>query len=303
MKRLFPVMKKTWPFILFAYVLAGCATQKGYHALRQQITKEFEMPGAVLGLAFKDLQKGKTILINSKQVFHAASTYKAPVLMEIFRQQQDGKLSLEDSIFVKNSFRSIVDGSSYTLDAASDGQQELYKEVGKFETVHNLAVAMITRSSNLATNLLLEKIGAENVMNSLQDAGIRDIRVLRGVEDIKAYDKGLNNTVTAGGLMLFYNKMASGKLVSKRASEQMISILEGQQFNEIIPALLPRTVGVAHKTGSISGHEHDSGIVSLPDGRKYVLVLLSRFENEKPEEITRKLARISRIIYDHMMKE
>ncbi len=297
------MMKKRWLFILIAYMLAGCATQKGYHVVHRQITKEFDMPGTVLGLAFKDLQNGKTILINSKKGFHAASTYKAPVLMEIFRQQEAGKLSPEDSISVTNSFHSIVDGSSYTLDAASDGEQELYKKVGKHETVHNLAVAMITRSSNLATNLLLQKIGAENVMNSLQDAGIPGIDVLRGVEDIKAYEKGLSNTVTARGLMLFYSKMASGELVSKRASEEMISILQGQQFNEIIPALLPQTVRVAHKTGSISGHEHDSGIVFLPDGRRYVLVLLSRFENEKPEEITRKLARISRIIYDHLMKE
>ena len=246
--------------------------------LEKDIQNNLAIKNAHFGIAYKDLQTGKTILLNEKDNFHAASTMKTPVLAELFKQAAAGKFSLADSIEIKKSFCSIVDGSQYTLDSADDSEFELYKNIGEKRTIASLAYEMIIRSSNLATNLLIELVKPDSVMKTMKEIGANDIKVLRGVEDNKAFEKGLNNTTTAYDLLLIYEQMANEKLVSADASEEMINILLDQRFNEIIPALLPNNVKVAHKTGSITGVQHDSGIVFLPDGRKYVLVTLSRFD-------------------------
>jgi beta-lactamase class A len=159
---------------------------------------------------------------------------------------------------------------------------------------------MIIASSNLATNIIIEMVNAKNVTQTMRRYGAKDIQVLRGVEDQKAYDKGLNNTTTAYDLMLIFEKIARGKAVNKKASQAMIKILLDQQFNDIIPAQLPKETKVAHKTGFITGIHHDSGIVFLPDGRKYVLVLLSKnLEDEK--QAIKAMADVSRLIYEYMI--
>jgi len=163
-----------------------------------------------------------------------------------------------------------------------------------------LVYDMIIVSSNLATNIIIELVDAKKVTQSMRDLGAKDIQVMRGVEDDKAFAQGLNNTVTAYDLMLIFEKMANGETVSKQASDAMIDILLDQKFNTIIPAKLPADVKVAHKTGSITGVHHDSGIVFLPDGRKYVLVILSK-NLEDEEAATDGMASVSEIIYRHVV--
>lgn len=268
-------------------------------SLENQIHRELAAtPDIHYAVAFKDLQTGKTLLINAKESFHAASTMKTPVLAELYRQAEAGKFSLQDSVVVSNQFKSIVDGSPYELSVGDDSEPELYKNLGKQETLYHLAYQMIIRSSNLATNILIEKIGAENVMQLMQSIGARDIRVLRGVEDNKAYERGLNNTTTAYDLMLIFEKIGRREMVSPAASDEMLQILMDQRFRDIIPAQLPETVKVAHKTGSISTVNHDSGMVLLPDGRRYVIVLLSRFKPGNSKAAIATLSRVSRLVYD-----
>jgi beta-lactamase class A len=98
---------------------------------------------------------------------------------------------------------------------------------------------------------------------------------------------------------MIYEKLAKRSIVNEEACNDMIRILLDQKFNEIIPARLPADVQVAHKTGSITGVQHDAGIVILPDGRQYVLVLLSK-NLEDPERGIRALADVSRMIYDYV---
>ncbi|SEK44441.1 Beta-lactamase enzyme family protein [Chitinophaga rupis] len=119
------------------------------------------------------------------------------------------------------------------------------------------------------------------------------------MEDDKAFEKGLNNTTTAYDLMLLFEKIAQGKAVNATASQAMIKILLDQHFNDVIPAHLPPDVKVAHKTGEISGVRHDAGIVFLPDGRKYVLVLLSKQLPDVKAGI-QAMANVSALIYRHM---
>jgi beta-lactamase class A len=263
-------------FYFMVLVLLSCDKKKDIAEQLAQIKGNY-------ALAFKDLQTGEEILINEHRLFHAASTMKTPVMIEVFKQ-----LHMSDSIVVKTEFNSIVDGK-FSLSPENDSEKTLY--VIKKTTVEDLTNKMIINSSNLATNILIEIVGAKNVTRSMRELGAKDIQVLRGVEDGKAFEAGLNNKVTAYDLMLIFSSIVDKK--------EMIDILLQQEFNDIIPAKLPKDVKVAHKTGWINGLHHDSGIVMLPDGRKYVLVILSdSLEDEKAA--IENMATVSKMIYDYV---
>lgn len=269
--------------------------------LKTKIEKEFASVDGRFALAFRDLSNPlNEIFINEKESFHAASTMKTPVMMELFKQASENKISLNDSVLVKNEFKSIVDGSPYSMEIGRDSGEKYYELLGTKQPIIDLVKDMITVSSNLSTNILIEIVDAKKVNETMRNIGANDIQVLRGVEDMKAFDMGLNNTTTAYDLMLIYQTIAEGKFVSEKVCEEMIEILLQQKFNEIIPAHLPEDVKVAHKTGSITGIEHDSGIVFLPDGRKYVLVLLAKNLSDKDAGITAE-AKVSRYIYDYLV--
>lgn len=253
-------------------------------------------------VAFKDISSGEEILLNEKKEFHAASTMKTPVMIELFKQAEAGKFSLEDSLLVKNSFKSIVSGDPFSLDINQDSGDKLYSQIGDSVSIRGLMVDMIINSSNLATNLLIELVDARKVTATMRSLGAEDILVLRGVEDIEAYEAGLSNTTTAYDLLLLYEKLAEGDYISEEANSEMIDILLQQRHNDIIPARLPEGIKVAHKTGSITAVRHDSGLVILPDGRKYVLVLLSD-ELTDPEKGVETMATVSRMIYDYVSGE
>ena len=269
--------------------------------LRQNIETELSKHPGVFAVAFKDLTTGKEVLIREREEFHAASTMKTPVMIEVYKQAAQHKLSLSDSILIKTEFSSIVDGSPYQLRVTEDSDTIIYKQVGTKRTLSSLVYDMIIWSSNLATNLVIERVGAQNVTQTMRDLGAKDIQVRRGVEDSKAFAKGLNNTTTAYDLMVIFTKMASNQPVGAEASKAMIDILLDQKFNSAIPAKLPKSVKVAHKTGSIAGVRHDCGILFLPDGRRYVLVLLSKdIKDDAATAAT--MATVSEWIYRYQMQ-
>ena len=283
-------------------LVMSCTDNKDDWAqLASDINQMFTEAEGDFALAFKDLESGYNFELNSNEEFHAASTMKTPVMIEVYKQAAEGRFSLTDSILVKNEFKSIVDSSAYSLSISDDSEGELYGMLGTKRTIADLTYDMIIVSSNLATNLVIELADAKMVNQTMRALGANDINVLRGVEDIKAFERGMSNTTTAHDLMVIFEKLAKGEVVSQEASQQMIDILLDQRFNDIIPAYLPKEVKVAHKTGSITGVHHDSGIVYLPDGRQYVLVLLSKNlpDFDKGTEV---LARVSEKIYQHMTK-
>lgn len=280
--------------------MAQAQTSNAEKELLQKIQARLAKEKGEFALAFMDLQTGEQLFLNERVTYHAASTMKTPVMVEVFKQVANGKLSLDDSILVKNEFKSIVDGSYYRLDPADDSQFELYKKVGTKVTLAELVYEMIILSSNLATNMVIEMVDAKKVTQTMRDMGAKDIQVLRGVEDGKAFAQGLNNRVTAYDLMLLFAALAEGKLVDQKSCKEMIRILLDQQHNTLIPAYLPKEVKVAHKTGSITGVHHDSGIVFLPDERKYLLVMLSS-KLEDSDAATEAMARVSEMIYQYMM--
>lgn len=292
------------PFYAMMFSLSGMSSSSfcspiDTAGLKTQILGEFaKQPEGYFAVAFKDLATGQEFLMNAHESFHAASTMKTALLIETFKQASEHKFSLSDSILVHNDFKSIVDSSTYSMDSANDGEKDLYERIGSKLPIQNLLYRMITKSSNFSTNLIVELIGAKNANNTMHALGAKDIRVLRGVEDGKAFEHGMNNTVTAYDLMVMFEHIAEGTVVNKKACAEMIRILMDQYYRDIIPAKLPPGVKTATKSGSIEKVCHDSGIVFLPDGRKYVIVLLSRGIADQNVS-TNILATVSRIIYDH----
>lgn len=295
---------------LFAFLavsqFASCGSRRSPDELKRRIQDTLAKHAGVFAVAFKDLDTGEEMLINEREVFHAASTMKVPVMIQLYKQALEGGPVMSERVVVRNTFKSIADGSEYSLDSADDSDKELYKMIGQTRELQELVYSMITRSSNLATNMLIEMADPEKVTQTMRGLGARDIQVLRGVEDNKAYQKGLNNTTTAYDLMLIFEKIAEAKAfsnltyeVNADASNTMTIILLKQEFNDIIPARLPKDVQVAHKTGEISGVRHDAGIVFLPDGRKYVLVLLSKQLKDEQAGV-KALAGVSEMVYEYM---
>jgi beta-lactamase class A len=262
--------------------------------LAAEILSSIQKSGAEVGVAFRTLDGKSEWFSRADDVFHAASTMKVPVMIELFHQVKQGKLNLNDSLTVKNEFHSLADGSIYTLDAADDSEADLYKAVGQTRTLSQLCELMITVSSNFATNLLVEKVGVENIRATVHALHADGMNVLRGVEDNKAYEKGMNNTTTARGLLILLEAIAKGEAVDPDSSRQMVEILARQKFNEAIPAGLPQGTRVAHKTGELTKIHHDAAIVYGP--RPFVLVILVRGMAESKDSAAL-MADIARRIY------
>jgi len=249
-----------------------------------------------LGIAFYDCETTLQWAYNADAPFHAASTMKLAVLLAVQRQITRGELAADAPVHVRNKFTSIVDRRPYMLDVNRDGDPELYAHLGRTMTVDQLAYQMITRSSNFATNLLVDVVGIPVIQRSLHEMGIEGIKVIRGVEDQAAFDAGLNNEVTANGLLRLLRLVSDRKAYSPEASQRMLEILLDQRFKGGIPAGLPDATRVAHKTGNISTVHHDAGIVFLEGRQPYVLVVLSQFDESASRSTA--VAEVSRDVFE-----
>jgi beta-lactamase class A len=255
-------------------------------------------PGAQVALAYIDLASGDTLFLNADSSFHAASTMKVPVMIELFRGASRGSFAMHQRLLLVNRFASIVDGSLYALDSSSDGDTTLYRRVGERISIDTLMRLMITRSSNLATNTLIALVGAENVNQTMRTFGANRMQVLRGVEDQKAFDQHLINTTTARDLAITLRAIEEGKAGPPTVTREMLELLLAQEFNEKIPAGLPKGTRVAHKTGEITAVSHDAAIVYPPGRKPYVLVVLTRGIADGSTS-SKLIADLSQIIYSH----
>jgi beta-lactamase class A len=281
-------------------MMSGLATaQRGSSssALDNELRSIIAASGAEVAVAFRTLDGRSEVLIDPDKPFHAASTMKVPVMIELFRQARAGTLSLAQPLAIRNEFRSIVDSSPYKLSEGDDSDRAIYAAVGKTLTLEQLNEAMITVSSNFAANLLIERLGVGNIRATVTRLGADGMQVLRGVEDQKAFDKGLNNSTTARGLLTLFERLARGRAVDKKADAAMVAVLKRQKFNDAIPAGLPPGppgIDVAHKTGNITRIHHDAGIVFAK--RPYMLVVLVRGIHVQKESAAL-IAAVSKAVY------
>jgi len=264
-------------------------------AIRSRIAVE---PAAIVAVSYRDLETGESLDIAADTVFHAASTMKIPVMIEVLKRAQAGAFSLDQEILLVNQFASLADGSPFSLNAADDGDSVLYSRIGERVTVRELLRRMITRSSNLATNQLIELVGAAHVTTTARELGARHLSVLRGVEDQKAFDKGMINTTTSADLATLLEAIEKGTVLSSSSSSEMRDILLAQEFNEKIPAGLPPGTKVAHKTGEITAVSHDAAVVYPPGRKPYVIVVLTKGIRDSKASGTL-IADISHLVWDH----
>ena len=265
--------------------------------LRARIAERVaQVPAAQVAVSYRDLGRPDSLDMDADVDFHAASTMKIPVMIEVLRAIDAGRLSLDQRVLLVNRFHSIVDGSPYRLDSGSDSDSSVYTHVGERVAVRDLLERMVVRSSNLATNALIALVGAEQADASAHALGATHMRVLRGVEDGKAFAAGRNNTTTAADLAVLLEHVELGDALRPESARLMKEILLRQEFNDEIPAGVPAGTPVAHKTGAITATLHDAAIV-YPAGRApYVLVVLTRaIPDEKVA--TRLIADISRLVW------
>ncbi|PIQ63872.1 MAG: serine hydrolase [Bacteroidetes bacterium CG12_big_fil_rev_8_21_14_0_65_60_17] len=235
--------------------------------------------------------------MNGNRLFHAASTMKLPVMIEVFRRAERGDFAMDDTIVLRNSFRSIVDGEPFSI--VDDSDDASYDKLGQPMSLADLTYNMIIVSSNLATNLLIDELTADSVQATSERLGTTHMKTLRGVEDLKAFERGMNNQATSHDLALLLTRLMNGTAVNARSDAAMRQILLDQKFNEIIPAGLPSDVRVAHKTGQITRINHDAAIVYPPGDDPYVLVIL--MEGISDHDASARLgAELARAIHGHL---
>jgi beta-lactamase class A len=231
-----------------------------------------------MGVSILDLESGERFQYHADRWFHAASTIKLAILLGVFGALHRGDLLPQSRVHVRNRFLSAFDGSPYRVRLDRDANPDVHREIGRTLRVSELCEAMITTSSNLATNLLLDLVGLDVLQQTLEGFGLDGIDLRRGVEDEKAFEAGINNRVTANGLVGLLRLIGEERAFSSTLSCRMLDVLLGQQFNSGIPAGLPRGARVAHKTGEISTIAHDAGLVFLRDRKPYALAVLTEWE-------------------------
>ena len=244
-------------------------------SLRADLERRIAASGATVGLVLTVPETGMRLSVGGNARFHAASTMKVAVLIELARRIDAGGMSWSDTVTVRNAFRSIVDSSDYHLNPTDDSDSTLYRAENQGVAVRRLAELMITRSSNLATNLLVARLGPVRIQATARALGADSILIRRGVEDGKAYAAGLNNTLSAQDLAALLSAIVSGRAASAAGTAEMTRILLAQEFNDRIPAGLPPGTPVAHKTGEITALAHDAAIIYPAAGPPYVLVVLT----------------------------
>ena len=264
---------------------------------KKEIERIVALSGAEVSVVYRPLNAagGGEILINPDTVYHAASTMKVPVMIELFRQVEAKTLKLDDTVIVSNVFHSIVDGSEFILPTGEDSDGAVHLALGKTMSYRDLCEQMITISSNLATNILIEKLGVERIRATVTRLQAPGMKVLRGVEDQKAFDKGMSNETTGRALMTLLSAIGNGTAGSKASCDEMQAILKRQKFNKGIPAGVPAGVLVGHKTGTITKIHHDAAIIYA--AQPYVLVVMTRgMPDETKSDLL--IAEISRVIWE-----
>jgi beta-lactamase class A len=279
-------------------------------------------PGT-MGVAVRDITTGQTISINGDRLFPMASAYKIPILVEVFRQAEARKFSLDDRIQLAESDRTLGSG---ILTLMSPGLSP---------TIKDLATLMIILSDNQATDILLNKVGAENVTATMRSLGLKNIRVDRTTFEMIRDYLALMDTSAAGkskehlmnrprldtatpervaqadaafakiekdvasplDMALLLEKIVKGEAASEASCRQMMTILNRQQFNHRLPRYLPEGTGFAHKTGTIGSTTNDAGVMFVR-GNPIALVVFTVDKRAGRGEVEEQMGRLARVVYD-----
>jgi beta-lactamase class A len=210
---------------------------------------------------------------NADATHYAASTMKLAVLAALHCEHEAGAVDLDEEIEVRNEFTSVAPGGGvFGCTQSYDSDDAVWRRLGGSAPLGWLAERMIVRSSNLATNLVLDRIGIESAAAVWPAVGARHSVLARAIDDVAAAGRGIANLVTAADLAALVGAIATGQVASPASCDAMITTLLGQERTEDLVAGLPVGTRVAHKNGWITGVRHSAGIVYPEDAPPFVLV-------------------------------
>ncbi|MHB8675858.1 MAG: serine hydrolase [Candidatus Acidiferrales bacterium] len=237
----------------------------------------------VMGIFVKDLTSGQTFAVNADTIFPQASSIKIPLLIELMRQAQAGKINLRDRVDIH---RAGLVGGSGVLQFFSDG--------GSSVSIHDLAVLMVVLSDNSATNLLIDRVGMNDVNSMLDGLGLRHTRLARKMMDIAAEQAGRENHSTPREMATLVEQLNAGKLLDAEYTKVTLEILEYPKDSPL-RAGVPDTITVAEKPGSLTGAQCDSGVVLL-EGRPYVISVMTTYNRADGNPA---ITSVSRRVFDY----
>ncbi len=241
--------------------------------------------GGIIGVSVRDVRRGRALDLNAERRFPSASVIKVPIMVELMAQAHAGRLRLSERVVLQDAVKVPGSGVLSMLHA------------GLELTLEDLAHLMITVSDNTASNLLIERLGCEAINRRLAEYGCTQTRLGRRFYDFEARDRGLDNWAASGELADLLVRIEERRAVSPDACERMLAILRKQQFDGRIPRLLPPDTPVANKTGSISGVNHDIGIIYAPAGPLALAVLTQDIDSAAAAEGA--IRHIARLTYQY----
>lgn len=251
------------------------------HTMEEILAELKAFPGRV-GFYYEDLTTGERAEFQGAEAMTAASVIKIPVMVELFRQLEAGILREDQIIATRDCDRVPICGVLTLM------------HTGLEITPLDLCYLMITISDNMATNMLIDLLGIENIRSTMQTLGMQVSALGRKLFEKRPEFRPLRNYICAGEMGRLLAAMYRGEVISKQASARMLEILSAQQLNNKIPFLLPLDMHIAHKTGEDDGVTHDVGIVYA----KRPFVVCFTGNQVEAGEYNYLMARISKCLLD-----
>lgn len=252
-------------------------------AIAEVVSAALAGQAGTFGVAVRDLDTGQSYSLNSDAFFPSASLFKLAIMAEVFRQQAQGSISLDQKLTIQ---------PSEAVESTDDDPLSTGDEL----TVQQLLQAMIDQSSNAAAYALADRAGWEQVNDTMATLGFDHTRLPVGAWQAQMTDWRHDDASTSAGDMLaFFDQLSRRQLISPAASDQMLQLLLNQHINDRIPADLPAGTKVAHKTGNLEGIVNDAGIVYAPN-TTFVVVMLSQDADDG--NVTTAEAQLARGLYD-----
>jgi beta-lactamase class A len=288
---------------IFLQAKEGTYVKPGsFLSLQNAIIKKISSEEGTYAFACKDLETDSVLLINEQIKMNAASTVKIAVMIQAFKNQDNNQIDLSDTVRIINDFSSLADQEPFSVNIPANHSGWIENHLGQYTLYENLVYYMITQSSNIAANMLITKLGIENINHTMHDLGIPEFTLKRCLLDYRAHQRGVDNLTDAYTLLKMLESIANNKAASVSLCYKMISIMSQQTLNNRIPKLLPKKITIAHKTGSLSGVNHDAAIIILPNGRRYILVALSQHVNSYAHS-SQVIAEVSKMIYTFINRQ
>ncbi|HKF20659.1 MAG TPA: serine hydrolase [Candidatus Angelobacter sp.] len=276
---------------------AQCCPEKPQTVKRQVLWQKLqeELHGVdhqldgVLALAVKDLTSGEEFFINADEIMPQASSIKITVLAELYRQVQQGKLKLTDEYIVRSE--DLVPGSDIML-GLTPGVTRL--------TLRDLATMMVAVSDNSATNVLISRVGMDNVNAMLESQGLHVTRLRRKMMDLKAASEGRENVATPREMMTLLETIHRGKLLNKEMTEDFLKVLSTHKESSMLQGL-PDDAVAANKPGELEAVRNDSGIVMVKN-RPYILCVMTAYLKDERDgsAAIRKIAALTYSYFDRV---